>query len=327
MSRCPIDAYKTFQTLSGPLTDIILKTITVNQSPFFASFAPRTVAPKLIKNGIIAESFGNSMQINNIRYDIVPTIFLIKPIHTGFILPGQQSAQTDMVGEVLFTAKNLNNVVFISIPIYRTQNTSTYSAYLDQLWNPSAPVANLQTLFLAAEGDNRQVCLNYVYCENGLNRNVFVFPRGIQMPATNWSRIMNIAEKLGDLSITAGSVLVCSTDFRNRFQYYTRGVGLIGRFDSGSCPAYNYKTKQYKCVPFDRIRNLDGDTVVFKGAKTLQDTLNEQDAAKKKAMRQVEGEQSGMSAGAIAAIVAGTLVGGIALVYIGSKTAQLMNEE
>lgn len=325
MSQCPSDAYKTFQTLSGPLTDAILKTVAVEQAPFFVSFAPRTVAPKLLKNGIITESFGNSLQINNTRYDIFPSIFLMKPVHTGFLLPSQQAAQIDMVGEILFIAQNPNNVVFISIPIYRTQNTSSYSAYLDQLWDAAAPVANLQTLFLASEGDTKQVCINYVYCEQGLNRNVFVFPRGVQIPATNWAKLMNISETLGDLGGTAGSVLVTSADFRNRFQYYTRAVGLIGRFDSGTCPAY--KTSQYKCVPFDRIRNLNGDTVVFQGVGTLQDRLNEQDSAKRSAIQQVSGEKPGMSAGAIAAIVAGTLIGGLALVYVGSKAAQFINDE
>jgi hypothetical protein len=72
---------------------------------------------------------------------------------------------------------------------------------------------------------------------------------------------------------------------------------------------------------------LNGDTVVFQGVGTLQDRLNEQDSAKRSAIQQVSGEKPGMSAGSIAAIVAGTLIGGLALVYVGSKAAQFINDE
>lgn len=325
MTECPIDAYKNFQTLSGPLTELILKPISVNQSPFIGSFSPRVVAPKLQKSGVIEESMGNSIQINNVRYDIYPVVFLSKPIHTGYILPDQQSAQLDMVAELIILTKNNNKSLFLCLPVYRTQNTSSYSVYLEQLWNTNAPVANLQTLFIANDGDNNQVSLNYVYCNEGESVDVFVFPRGISIPSGNWQKIMNIVEKLADLKISTGTVLSSSNDFRTRFQYYRKGVGLVGKFNASTCPAY--KTNQYKCVPFDKINNLEGDTVVFKGAGTLQDRLREQDLAKQTAMAKIEGEKPGLSPTAIAAIVAGTLIGSLGIIYIGSKAAQFINQD
>lgn len=333
MIKCPPDSYKTFQSLSGLLTELILKPVTVNQPPFLVSFAPRMVAPKLQKGGIIGEAFGNSIQINNVRYDIDPIIFLSKPLHKGFTLPSQQSQQLDMVAELLIFARNLENICALSLPIYRTQNTLSYAAYINQLWDVDSPVANLQTLFVANEGDTKQVCLNYTYCQriggsgstDGQNVNVYVFPRGIEIPSSNWQKIMNICENLTDFGILTGTILSTSIDFKNRFLYYSRGVSLIGRFDAGTCPAY--KTKQYKCIPFDKIRNLDGDTVVFRGANTLADRLRDQEKAKKNAKKQVEGEGKNASAGIIAATVAGIFIGGLAVIFVGSKMSEFINGE
>lgn len=327
-TKCSVDAYTSTQTLSGPLSESLLNSIGVNDVPFYTSFAPRTIAPKLEKGGQILEPFGNTIQINNVTFEVL-SVKIMAPIHKGFIVPGQ--SYPDHVGEILIivinhSAEKINSVC---IPIYSTQNTSSYSAYLDQLYDPTKPVANLQTIFKNDEKDDAQKCIKYTFCESGKNIEVFVFPLGIQIPSTNWQKLLNIIGQLSPVVPPPGIVSPVSKDFQTRFQYFKHTIGLVGKFDSASCPAYKkkYKTSEYKCVPFDRIRNLDGDTVVFNGANTLSDRLRAQDEAKKRAVVSVSGEKPGMDAGTIAAIVCGSLVGGVILVYIGSKTAQALNSE
>jgi hypothetical protein len=333
--QCPVDAFKSFQTLSGPLTELLLKPIAVNSPPFIASFAPRTVAPKLTEGGKISEPPGNSVDINDIRYEIMDTV-IVQPIHKGFLFPDQQASQWNQVAElvIMLISKGVSagrnkgdqTIAFINIPIFSTTNTSSYSAYLDQLYDPTKPAANLQTIFLNDDGDTKQKSISYVFCSQGSNIQVILFPRGIQLPSYNWQKLMNIIKTLNQINLpAAGLVVPTSQEFKTRFQYFMKPVAITGKFDPGSCPAY--KTSQYKCVPFDRIRNLDGDTVIFNGAGTLRDRLQEQDRAKASAIKSVAGQKPGLSPTEIAAIVAGSLIGVVGLVYVGSKAAAFVNQD
>ncbi len=64
-----------------------------------------------------------------------------------------------------------------------------------------------------------------------------------------------------------------SNDFKERFEYFVNPPKLSHKFDPNSCPYY--KTEQYKCVPFDQLKDLSGNYVI-PGNKTLQSILQQQ---------------------------------------------------
>jgi hypothetical protein len=93
----------------------------------------------------------------------------------------------------------------------------------------------------------------------------------------------------------------CSSEFKNRFEYFTssprlptyssRSVSDNGNVD-GSCSTNNsssyYKTTQYKCVPFNQLTDLSGEYVI-PGNKTLDTVLQEQ---KQVELKQKKGDVS-----------------------------------
>jgi len=64
-----------------------------------------------------------------------------------------------------------------------------------------------------------------------------------------------------------------SKDFEERFEYFLKPPRLSQKFDPNSCPYY--KTEQYKCVPFDQLKDLSGNYVI-PGNTTLQSILQKQ---------------------------------------------------
>jgi len=116
-----------------------------------------------------------------------------------------------------------------------------------------------------------------------------------------------------------------STEFVNRFQYCTLPprlpVDQSAQYGSDQCPYY--KTTEYKCMPFDQLKDLNADgTVVIPGNKSLADVLKEKEEAKKKQEDTDKGTPSGsMTAQDIAIMVgsgAGVIVGGLLFMYIGN---------
>jgi hypothetical protein len=73
----------------------------------------------------------------------------------------------------------------------------------------------------------------------------------------------------------------CTDEFRNRFEYFTIPPRLpnssSAKFNSEQCPYY--KTTEYKCVPFNQLRDLSGQYVI-PGNKTLDTILYEREQAK-----------------------------------------------
>jgi hypothetical protein len=93
----------------------------------------------------------------------------------------------------------------------------------------------------------------------------------------------------------------------------------------GSNQCSYYKTTQYKCVPFNQLKDLSGNYVV-PGNKTLDTILYEQQQAQQKenagdmtttknglTTEQIEGMVAG---------IAGFLIAGALAVYVGSKISK-----
>ena len=110
----------------------------------------------------------------------------------------------------------------------------------------------------------------------------------------------------------------CTDEFRNRFEYFTLPprlpTSVSARYNSEQCPYY--KTTEYKCMPFNQLKDLSGAYVV-PGNKTLDTILYEQQQAQllenagdipnvKNGLttEQIEGIVAGVAGIAIAAIIA-----------------------
>jgi hypothetical protein len=106
----------------------------------------------------------------------------------------------------------------------------------------------------------------------------------------------------------------CTDEFKNRFEYFTLPPRLpISKFNSEQCPYY--KTTQYKCMPFNQLKDLSGNYVI-PGNKTLDTVLYERQQTQLKenmgnipstnglTTEQIEGYVAGFAGIALAAIIA-----------------------
>ncbi len=109
----------------------------------------------------------------------------------------------------------------------------------------------------------------------------------------------------------------CTDEFRHRFEFFSFPPRLPSstKWNSEQCPYY--KTSQYKCVPFNQIKDLSGNYVI-PGNKTLDTILYERQQTQLKqnagdinastsntlTTDQIEGIIAGVAGIAIAAIIA-----------------------
>jgi len=114
----------------------------------------------------------------------------------------------------------------------------------------------------------------------------------------------------------------CTEEFKHRFEYFTlppRLPSSSARFNSDKCPYY--KTTQYKCMPFNQLKDLSG-AYVIPGNKTLDTILYEQQQAQ---MKENAGDMPGITntlnmeqVEAIVASVAGVVIVGLIAIKVGS---------
>lgn len=332
--RCPMGAFQGPQQLTGPISQTLLRQIESRDKPFLIDIEPKGIRPTVIKDQYIAESYNNFVEIDGLKYNLFSLISIYNPIHTGYIVP-QQPANLSPTAELILIAISQSapqKVALLCFPIFTTNNTSAYSSYLDQLWNPEAKIANLQTLFMNSSNDtSTQVSINYTICKSN-PISVYVFPIGISVPSANWQKLINVmgspknflSNNILNINVSQPSLLtVTSDDFKNRFVYYSKSPGLRGKFNGSVCPAY--KTNEYKCVPFDRIRDLQGDNVVLDGAPTLADRLTRQDEAKSQAIDSVGGSSTNPETGITIAAIAGASIGALLLIWVASTISKTMD--
>ena len=141
---------------------------------------------------------------------------------------------------------------------------------------------------------------------------------------TNGNKIVKVTSKDGILYGTM--IASCDDDFKHRIQFFTKpprlptgtGSGGIGGSGLDQCPYY--KTSQYKCVPFDELRDLSGE-YVKPGNKTLEQIRLEQQNGTNSANAS-SSSTSSISKETIEEVVAGVIAGALLLtvaIYVGSK--------
>lgn len=114
----------------------------------------------------------------------------------------------------------------------------------------------------------------------------------------------------------------CTDEFRHRFEFFTSPprlpASVSAKWNDDKCPYY--KTSQYKCMPFNQLRDLgtlSGGTYVIPGNKTLDTLLYEKQKAQSQenagdlnaskentlTTEQIEGIVAGVAGLAIASII------------------------
>lgn len=173
--------------------------------------------------------------------------------------------------------------------------------------------ASLESLFYSSNTDTTQTSLGYRTCfetqdnagQIGSNSlYVLVFPHGIRLASASYrmpSRSLfnyQLPPGLRDNNSTVRTytlnddgrktvtqidrsgvmytipVSTCSEDFKNRFEYFTRPPerSTLSRSTSKkaeSCPTVN----QYKCIPFDQLRDVHGGYVNMADGTCLNDII------------------------------------------------------
>jgi hypothetical protein len=102
----------------------------------------------------------------------------------------------------------------------------------------------------------------------------------------------------------------CTDEFKQRFEYFKLPPRLPSKFKEDVCPYY--KTSQYKCVPFNQLKDLSGNYVI-PGNKTLDTILYEK--------QKVEGDETKPIKASINTEQIEGIVAGIAGVFIASVLA------
>jgi hypothetical protein len=73
--------------------------------------------------------------------------------------------------------------------------------------------------------------------------------------------------------VPISTISVVSEEFVHKIQFFSHPPQLTADFNTKTCPYY--RTTEYKCVPFDQLRDLSGNTVMPSGVsldKVLQNT-------------------------------------------------------
>jgi hypothetical protein len=370
MSLCPINVQTGIAQLTGPITSTLLNEISVANSPFIASFAPRTTAPSLLGN-VIDESSDHTILYKGSRYQLLGGVQIATPIHKGFKLPSNPS-QPDPDYELIIPFVNLQVIgtypsgILLFVPIYNS-GTASHAGYIQQLIDAEKyPVASLQTIFFEKEGDTTQTSFAYNTCVDYVNSSgergnstlrIYYFPNGINLQSADFQALTQILTEKNKVTVppfylppvlrdnTMSTVTSFTFDndgnkvpnatsddgqlyttqlstagqeFPQRFQYFTKPIQLSSSTFPKSCPYYT--TTQYKCVPFDRLKDLSGNMVI-PGGVTLDKIITTQKVQDESLTKS---SLTTADVGETLGITAGIVVGGFIILYLGDKVLKIL---
>jgi hypothetical protein len=259
-----------------------------------------------------------------------------------------------------------NSGILMCFPIYAS-GPNHHDEYLMYALSPqptSAP-PSIQTLFYKEKSDSSQVSLAYTTCFETINSNgiadskglhVIVFPRGIcntsftslsssikrykvpiPIKGTDPTVIKYRFDDDGNKKSTATStdgflyttqVSSCSEEFKKYIQYFTIPPGLPSSSNAaGDRPNNLYRPAQYKCVPFDQLRDMSGKYVKL-GSKSMEQVMSEQQKATLAAQNESASSGSPVDSESTELIleIVGTGVGVILVSFVVYQIWQWKNE-
>lgn len=253
--------------------------------------------------------------------------------------------------------------ILLCFPIYDS-SVSSHGSYLEQIIEQptdTTKIATLQSLFQSTD-DSPQVSFGYTTCfetvdaKNQMTSHglyVIVFPKGIELRSSILQRILGRVGTLKAYRVPTAirgtdptlytytiangtkvkvavssegymyktSMASTSADFTNRFEYFKVSPTSVSK---GAKKVY--KTTQYKCVPFDQLRDVKPpndikNSYVVPGGKDLSDVLGIQQET---ANAQKKGDivSTDLSTDQIETIIGatvGAIVVGMLAVYFSSR--------
>jgi hypothetical protein len=341
MSSCPPGALTGFVQLTGPISQPILSSISVNDSPQLQfNFGPRNVPHTMYNTSYIGITANDECIYKNKIYKNV-AIQLCKPQHTGYRLPDMTTA--DPIAEMIITYYRESGDpegIIVCVPIY-TKYTGSNNEYLYNVLDNSQELSNIPTLKSVFSSTDKidKPSFSYHSCFQTTDNKshslyVLVFPRGIAIDSIYTNKLTpRLSEKyiipfistgtqvISTYTITNGSInatsitsntmftkdiSTSSSDFTTKIQYYKNNITLVTSRE----PKNRYTPSQYKCTPFNREENLimDNGAIYVTPGETntsLQSILDEKNTNQK--------EESNKTENIIAITAVG--VGGFALIF------------
>ena len=256
--------------------------------------------------------------------------------------------------------------MLMCFPIYGS-GPNHHDSYLMYAISPQATSTppSLQTLFYAQPSDSTQSSLAYKTCFETIDSKgvpdtkslyVIVFPHGvcntsfaslssslpsykvpIPIKGTNPTVIKYRFDDDGNKTSTATSdegvlyttqLSSCSDEFKKRIEHFTIPPGLPSSSKIGKNAANPlYKPAQYKCVPFDQLRDMSGEYVKL-GSKTMEQIMSEQQKATLAAQNESASSSSSVDSDTTDLVleIVGTGVGIILVSFVAYQLWQLKNE-
>ena len=305
---CPIDVITGFIQLQGPIPQTTLNSQKqIGPHPLQLIVGPRTTSP-LISGKQINDNASNSCSfITNTaeKYGLID-IQICELLHKGYILPGMTGTPT---AELILSFSGPNNVIILMcLPLFNI-GRSENDAYLNQVIDSEPQTTSIITFDSMFAN---QPSLGYTNCYEWVDNNtvqssnlhIFVFPKGIHLTNSNYSKLMKMIGTLpvyglspairNSFATVSASTIVngskqlsststdgklpivqiasCDNVFKNKFMYYIKGP--IKSSSSSTTSSSSNKinaTKQYKCVPLNKyVKQTTND-------KALKDVLGEYD--------------------------------------------------
>ncbi len=253
--------------------------------------------------------------------------------------------------------------ILMCFPMY-SKSTTKHGRYVKQLMSDtqSTDVVTLENLFKETADDKSQTSLAYTTCFETENKNgqmtshglyVIVFPNGISVESSFLERlysrvgtlkkyqaptairgtdptlltyIMANGKKIKSMLSPEGylyqtSIETASSNFTNRFEYFK-----VPPLSRSTASKRVYKTTQYKCVPFDQLRNLETpndikNSYVIPDGISMSSLLEEQKKVRED-QKKGDVQTTTLSTGQIETIIGasvGAMVVGVLVLYFSSR--------
>lgn len=320
-----------FIEITGSLLSI--NTIKLDSYPVTLNIAPRTTVPDIVGNRINESTVtsstcrdlnGNTFTLNDIQ--------ICSVTNKGY---SQNKPDAELIVSFLANSKADTLGVLLCVYIYDSGHDSN-ADYISQLWNTqdTTKIVTLESIF-KTQSFGYKTCFETIDDNKVIdskNLYVVVFPDGIHLTSKNYQKLL---DTIGDLvpyrvppAIRGGEYTVrnykfnnkgkkivtgtnkdgiiystpissCSKEFKDRFYYFLKPPDIPKTGSTDKCTYYN--TNQYKCVPFDKLKDLSGEIVIPEGATTLKTVLGTKASDAKDS-------DSSLSADAIDEIIVGVVL-------------------
>lgn len=249
--------------------------------------------------------------------------------------------RTRAAGSAVYHGILLCLPIYEAIPSQQHHHEYLTAVMTGSMTADSTTLPSLSSLFYTSSKDTSQVSLSYKTCVEVKEAQtfstkslaVFVFPHGIhiasnvlqpflaQQTLQNFrlpplirgdkataksyrfnNGVKEITETSSEGVLYTTTINSCNDEFKSKIQYFVRPPP-IPSVTSSSSTATPLTTSQYKCVPFDKLKNVEaGERVNM----TLKDAINTQERFK---IGQDATRTAGLSSEQMEGIIAGSILG------------------